>query len=124
MRNIYIYIYIILYFYYSTVMLMWSRKAVGKSSHNIRELSGVRPANENSSLKTPTQSTWLHFFTYTTIAFHWPWSTPMQRLFSIGHGLHSRIACFLVLFTARCICQLHPPGSSQVKAIVCFFNQT
>ena len=66
------------------------------------------------------------------LVFYCPYFTPTQCLFSIDHGLHPRIfisrtsrpfiACFpeitlLILFSARCICQLHPPGSSLVKAI-------
>ena len=37
------------------------------------------------------QPTWLHLFTYVIIVFHWPWFTPTQCLFFIGHGLHPLI---------------------------------
>ena len=54
------------------------------------------------------------------VAFHWPWFTPMQCLFSIDHSLHLcmfLVIIFLILSTARCICQQHLLGSLQVKVI-------
>ena len=36
-------------------------------------------------------------YTHALLVFHWPCFTPLQCLFSIGHSLNTRIACFLVI---------------------------
>ena len=81
-------------------------------------------------LKTPTgvvrgvrRIFWSWWFNsqYAMHVFHWTWLILTQYLFSIGHGLQLRIACFLVftliLSSAGSICQQHPSGSSKVKVM-------
>ena len=87
---------IILYSYSSLVTLMWHPRAVGESSHTQRScLESEQPAGTDFSQ---------YFKPYIVLTLlrdqlgHA--SSPTQCLFFIGHGLHSRHACFsLVLFT-------------------------
>ena len=108
------------------VLLLWSRRAVGESSHTQRSCWELeQPAeidfSQNSRsyiyLKLPRDHT----------------SSSTQCLFSISHGVYLHIACLclgyrlcissfpvvtlLILFTTRCICQLQLPNSLLVNAI-------
>ena len=50
-------------------------------------------------------------YTHVMLVVHWSQLTPTHSLFPVIN--------LLVLSTARCICEQHPPGSSQVKVIYC-----
>ena len=97
-------------------MLVWSRRADGESSYTQRScLKSEQPAGTDFSRNSRIERV-------LKLSREPPGhaSSPTQCFFFIGHGLHPCIACFpvvtlLILPTARCISQLHPPGSSQVK---------
>ena len=126
--------------------LVWNRGAIGESSRTQRccresKHTAETDFSQNSRpyivLKNPRD---LHAM----LAFHWLRLSPMQCLFFISYGLHPHISCLfighsspprnscyplvtvytclpviplLILSTAGCICNQHPPGSSQVKMI-------
>ena len=110
MKNTHIYKNIILYFHSSIVMLVWSRRAIGESSHIQRNCwESEQPVgidfSQNSRpyivLKLPPN---LH----TMLIFHWPLLTPLNCLFFLGHSLHPCIACFsLVIAYTLALLVLH-----------------
>ena len=69
-----------LIFYSSTVTLLRSGGVIGERdfSKNSRPLIVLKLRRDQ----------------YTMLVFHWSRLTPMQCLFSIGHGIHPRNACF------------------------------
>ena len=106
--------------------LMWSRRAVGVSSHTQRscqesKLPAESDFSQNSRLYIVLKlSCDLHG--HAMFLLNWLRLIPTHCLFSIGHGLDPRISAFLAvtllfLSTTGCIYQLHPPTSSPVNAI-------
>ena len=102
------------------------RRTIRESLHLQRSgRKSEQPAGTDFSQNSSTYIVLKHpgdLHGYASSPPRWSWFSPTQCLFSIGHDLHPRIACFplvtlLILSTAGCICQLHPLGSLQVKAI-------
>ena len=98
--------------YFNSVTIVWSRRAIGESLHTRRkwwesELPAGTDFSQNSRpyiLLILLRDPYGHAY------------SPTQCLLSISHCLYTRIVCLPVV-TAGCICQLHLPSSSQVKAI-------
>ena len=92
------------YFYFSTVKLVWTRKAIGESlltqSSCLDQPAGT-DFSQNSRpyvvLKLSRDPHWPRLFTHPMLVFHCSWFTTTQCLFSTGHGKHPRITCFPVI---------------------------
>ena len=110
------------------VTLVWSRRAIRESKFAHTE----EPSKSELPVRTDfSQNSWAYIVLklpcerHAMLIFHWLQLVHTQCLFFIGHDSHPRIPCFpviilLMLSTAGCICQQHPPGSSQVK--VMYYN--
>ena len=70
------------------VMLMYSRRAVGASSRTQRSCQG-----QNSQRKLTSQNSRPYIVLKLLHDSHGHASSPTQRLFLIGHGLHPHNTC-------------------------------
>ena len=112
---IYIYIYIYIFLFINSDASVEQKSNRKESSHTQRscwesELLVRTDFSQNSHphiiLELPCYTHAILFFhcnacfllamvyTNAMLAFHWPWFTPMQSLFSIGHNLHPCVPCF------------------------------
>ena len=117
-RNTYIEKYNLTFLFFSGETLVWSRRAIRESLHIQRSCwESEQPAETGLvkilDLRTPTWLAWLCLLIHTLLVLNWSWLTPAHFFIpwiSCQHIFAFLVLTLLILFTTRCICQLHLPG--------------